>query len=74
MPNSPIERCAIKAARLEAAPINDLQGVVLENGANRLSPGSTLVDQALARLPGQRVRVERRSNAFQFFKNNAKGI
>ncbi len=36
---------------LEAAPIGDLQGGGLENGVNRASPGSPLVDRALARLP-----------------------
>ena len=37
----------------EAAPIGVLQGVWLKRGANRRSPGSVFVDQALARLAGQ---------------------
>jgi hypothetical protein len=36
-----------------SAWINDLQGVWLESGVNRASPGSTPVEPALARLAAQ---------------------
>jgi hypothetical protein len=41
---------AWQGAGLEAAWINDLQGVSLENGVNSDTPGKRLVERALARL------------------------